>query len=309
MAPSLPLLMRAGILRISQQPTVVRSVRKYGMRLGARRFVAGETLDECVHVLRRLNSAGFQTNTTLLGESVKDVATAQSIAREYLGVLDRLAEERLRTNLSVKLTHLGLIVDEESAYSNVGRLVDHAASNKQFVRIDMEESAFVSSTLRIYRRLRETGRQNVGTVLQAYLRRSERDLLELLPLKPNLRLVKGAYLESPSVAFPRKRDVDRNLFKLISTMLTNDAYTAIATHDEALIERATEFISAHGVPFERFEFQMLYGIRNQLQLELLKRGYRVLIATPYGEDWYPYLIRRMAERPANVFFIVRNLLK
>jgi proline dehydrogenase len=302
-------LLRRIILAMSQQPRIVRWVRRYGMRLGAGRFVAGETLDECVRVLRRLNEMGFVTNTTLLGEDVDTAAAAERVVVEYLGVLDRLAHERLRTNLSVKLTHLGLNLGEDVALANVGRLVSRAAGHGQFVRIDMEESRRVDPTLRIYRRLRGDGYTNVGTVLQAYLYRTERDVEDLLPLRPNLRLVKGAYLEPPEVAFPRKADVDRNLFRLIVRMLSEGGYTAIATHDDRIIEQAIKFIDAHQIPRDRYEFQMLYGVRPQLQRALLARGYRVLVATPYGPDWYPYFMRRLAERPANVLFFLRNLIR
>lgn len=302
-------ILRRTILALSRHPRVVRWVRRYGMRLGARRFVAGETLDDCVRVLRRLDDQGFVTNTTLLGEDVDDAAAARRVVAEYLDVLDRLARERLRTNLSVKLTHLGLNLGEDVAFANVSALVSRAAGHGQFVRIDMEESRRVDPTLRIYRRLRSDGYTNVGTVLQAYLYRSERDLEELLPLRPNLRLVKGAYLEPPEVAFPQKRDVDQNLARLIARMLSAGGYTAIASHDDKIIARAIEFIGAHQIAADRYEFQMLLGVRPQLQRALLGRGYRVLVATPYGPDWYPYLMRRLAERPANVLFLLRNLIR
>ncbi len=207
------------------------------------------------------------------------------------------------------MIHLGLDLGEDVAFANVERLVSRAATHGQFVRMDMEESARVDATLRIYRRLREAGHENVGTVLQAYLYRSERDLRELLPIGSNLRLVKGAYLEPPDVAFPKKADVDRNFFKLIALSLTEGRYTAIATHDDRIIERSIAFIDERRIAGDRFEFQMLYGVRPGLQRDLVRRGYRVLVATPYGEDWYPYFMRRLAERPANVLFFVRNLFR
>jgi proline dehydrogenase len=284
-------------------------MRRYGMRLGAARFVAGETLDECVAVLRRLQDQGFKTNTTLLGEGVRDEATVREVAAEYLRVLDRIAQERLRTNLSVKLTQLGLEIAEDLAYGTLVRLVARAGELGNFVRIDMEESARVDATLRVYRRLRAEGFDNVGVVLQAYLYRSEADLRALLPLRPNLRLVKGAYLEPPDVAFPRKADVDRNYIRLIELALAGEGYTAVATHDERIIAHTIRFARERGVGVDRFEFQMLYGVRPQLQLDLLRRGFTVLVATPYGTEWYPYLMRRLAERPANVLFLVKNLLR
>jgi len=302
-------VMRRGILRLSTHRGAAAWMRRYGMRLGAARFVAGETLDECVAVLRRLTDLGFETNTTLLGESVGDAAAATAIANEYLGVLDRLAHERLPTRLAVKLTHLGLNVGEELAYANVARLVERAAAHGQFVRMDMEESARVDPTLRIYRRLLAAGHANVGTVLQAYLYRTERDLEALLPLRPNLRLVKGAYLEPPDVAFPKKVDVDRNLVSLITRSLREGGYTAIATHDDHVIDQALVFVREQQIPRERYELQMLYGVRPQLQRDLRARGERVMVATPFGAEWYPYFMRRLAERPANVLFFVRNLLR
>jgi proline dehydrogenase len=309
MIPSVNSMMRQGILTLSHDRRIVGWVRRYGMRMGAGRFVAGETLDDCVRVLRRLTELGFATNTTLLGEAVGDAATAQAVANGYLTVLDRLAEEGLRTNLSVKLTHLGLDVSEDVAYAGVTRLLSCAAEHGQFVRIDMEDSARVDPTLRIYRRLQAEGHENVGTVLQAYLYRSEEDLRVLLPARPNLRFVKGAYLEPADVAFPKKGDVDRNFFRLIATSLLEGGYTAIATHDDRIIARSITFVNKHRIGRDKFEFQMLFGVRSQLQLDVLRQGYRVLIATPYGEDWYPYFMRRLAERPANVFFFVRNLVR
>jgi len=308
MALSLNGTMRRALLAASRSPRLSRWVRRYG-RFAAYRFVAGETLDECVQVLRRLNAAGFKTNTTLLGEGVRDAATAASVTATYQNVLDRLASEQLRTNLSIKLTHLGLDMGEEVAAQNLTTLATHAGRLGNFVRVDMEESARVDATLRIYRRLREVGHDNVGTVLQAYLYRTEEDLRALLPLRPNLRLVKGAYLEPPAVAFPRKADVDRNYVHLMESMLQGGGYTAIATHDDRIIDHAIQYVDRHGIGRTRFEFQMLYGVRPRLQQDLVRRGYTVLVATPFGAEWFPYFMRRLAERPANVLFILRNLLR
>jgi proline dehydrogenase len=299
--------LRRGILAAADSPVMQRFVRRYGMRLGAARFVAGETLDEAVPVLRRLNAAGLATNTTLLGEHVSSAATTERVVAAYEEILRRIEAERLRTNVALKLTHLGLDLDPELAYRNVERLVATAGELGNFVRIDMEESRWVDATLAIYRRLREAGHDNVGTVLQSYLYRSEDDLRSLLDLRPNLRLVKGAYLEPPEIAYARKDDVDAAYVRLLELSLAQSGFTAVATHDERLIEHAIEFARREGVPYERFQFQMLYGVRPQLQLELVRRGYSVLIATPYGPDWYPYLMRRLAERPANTLFFLRAL--
>jgi proline dehydrogenase len=301
--------LRKAIFFAADSPLVQRVVRRHGMRLGGSRFVAGETLDEAVATLRRLNDQGLHANTTLLGEGVRDRAATERVVEEYEGVLDRVAAERLRVNVALKLTHLGLEIDEELAFANVRRLVEHAASLDNFIRIDMEQSQFVEATLRIYRRLREDGLDRVGTVLQAYLYRTPGDLESLLPLAPNLRLVKGAYLESPTIAYPRKTDVDALYARLLERMLSGGGYTAIATHDESLIAHAIDYADRHGIARDRFEFQMLYGVRPQLQLDLVHRGYKVLVATPYGPEWYPYLMRRLGERPANLLFFLRNAIK
>jgi proline dehydrogenase len=301
--------LRSLILATADSPRLQRLVRRYGFRLGAARFVAGESLDAAVPVLRRLNEQGLLTNTTLLGEGVHDEAETREVVAAYREVLDRIQAEGLRTNVALKLTHLGLAIDEELARRNVAELAEHARQLGNFVRIDMEESRHVDATLRIYRNLRENGHENVGTVLQAYLFRTEDDLAALLPLAPNLRLVKGAYLEPPELAYPRKRDVDAAYVRLLETSLRGGGFTAVATHDETLIEHAISFACDNGIPRERFQFQMLYGVRPRLQLDLVRRGFAVLVATPYGPEWYRYLMRRLAERPANVLFLLRNLVR
>jgi proline dehydrogenase len=297
------------ILTATNNRLVARFVRNYGMRLGAGRFVAGETLDEAVAVLRGLNARGMRANTTLLGEGVRDEATATAVVDEYVTVLDRIAQENLTVNVALKLTHLGLDLGEEIAYCNVERLVAHAAGLGNFIRIDMEESARVDPTLRIYKRLREAGHDNVGTVLQSYLYRTPADLADLLPLTPNLRLVKGAYLEPDTIAYPNKTDVDRAYVTLAEQMLLAGGFTAIATHDERIIEHVIGFADRNGIGKDRYEFQLLYGIRTHLQRSLVARGYRVLIATPYGPEWYFYLMRRLAERPANILFFAKNVIR
>ena len=302
-------VLRKAILAAADSPRLQRFVRRYGFRLGAARFVAGETLDDAVPVLRRLNESGLLTNTTLLGEGVHDEAETRAVVAAYREVLDRIDAEALRTNVAVKLTHLGLSIDEELARRNVAELVEHAAARGNFVRIDMEESGHVDATLRIYRHLREAGHDNVGAVLQSYLFRSEDDLAALLPLAPNLRLVKGAYLEPPEVAYPQKSDVDAAYVSLLESSLAGEGFTAVATHDETLIEHAISVARERGIPSERFQFQMLYGVRPRLQLDLVRRGFAVLVATPYGPEWYRYLMRRLAERPANLLFFLRNALR
>jgi proline dehydrogenase len=302
-------LPRAAILRAADSDALQRLVQRYGMRLGAARFVAGETLDECVAVLRRLNEAGLAANTTLLGEATPDREGAATAVREYETVLARLAAERLQANVALKLTHLGLSFEEETAAANLGHLVAYAQPLGQFIRIDMEQSAYVDPTLRIFERLRRAGHGNVGAVLQSYLYRSANDLERLLPLEPNLRVVKGAYLEPPSVAYPKKRDVDAAYVRLVERALHGGAYVAVATHDERIISHVQAFAARERIGRDRFEFQMLYGVRPALQRKVAAHGYKVLVATPFGPDWYPYLMRRLAERPANLSFFLRNLIR
>jgi proline dehydrogenase len=302
-------LLRRGILAGVTNPVVRRFVNRYGMRLGGARFVAGETLDQAVPVLRRLNDEGLLTNTTLLGEHADDEAAIAGVVDLYESTLDRIASEGLRTNLALKLTHLGLDHSEELAYANVERLVRRAQEHGNFVRIDMEESRWVDATLRIFRRLREAGNENVGTVLQAYLYRTPADLESLFDLEPNLRIVKGAYLEPPDVAYPQKDDVDKTYARLTETMLQRCSFVAVATQDDRLIAHVRDVTERDAIPRERYQFQMLYGVRPQLQLDLARAGYSVLVATPYGPDWYPYLMRRLAERPANLLFVAKSMLK
>jgi proline dehydrogenase len=300
---------RKAILTGTSNRAVSGLVDRYGMQLGAARFVAGETLDEAVTTLRRLEDQGLATNTTLLGEGVEDAATARGVADEYIEILDRLKAEGLGTNISLKLTHLGLDLGEDLAYENVERVLAHAGRIGTFIRIDMEESGRVDATLRIYRKLREAGHDNVGTVLQSYLYRTPADLRDLMEYRPNLRIVKGAYLEPPEVAYREKDDVDTAYLRLAKYSLAHGGYTAIATHDRRIIDFVIEYTARNNIPTDRFEFQMLYGIATDLQLDLVSLGYRVLVATPFGPEWYLYLMRRLAERPANLLFVGKNLLQ
>jgi proline dehydrogenase len=302
-------LPRTAVLKAADSRGLQRLVRRHGMRLGAARFVAGETLDECVAVLRSLNDAGLHANTTLLGEATRDETGAETVTAAYEEILDRLVAEGLLANVALKLTHLGLELGEEIAYRNVERLVARAERLGTFVRIDMEQSGFVDATLRTYERLRAAGHAAVGTVLQSYLYRTEADLERLLPLQPSLRIVKGAYLEPPEIAYPQKADVDAAYIRLVERGLRAGANIAVATHDEAIIEHVKAFADREGIGRDRFEFQMLYGVRGALQRSLVAQGYKVLVATPFGPDWYPYLMRRLAERPANLGFFLRNAVR
>jgi proline dehydrogenase len=302
-------LPRSAILHAAESERLQHLVQSHGRRLGAARFVAGETLDSCVAVLRKLNDAGLYANTTLLGEAIPDADGAAQVAAEYETIIERLVAEKLKANVALKLTHLGLAFDEDLAYANVERLAARAGELDTFLRIDMEQSEYTEVTLRIYERLRDAGHDDVGTVLQSYLYRTVADLDRLLPRVPNLRIVKGAYLEPESIAYPDKADVDRVYLELVERGLRGGAYIAVATHDETIIRKVQAFTTRDGIPRDRFEFQMLYGVRPGLQRSVAAEGYKVLVASPFGPDWYPYLMRRLAERPANLGFFLKNLVR
>ena len=238
-----------------------------------------------------------------------DAEGATAVTAEYDVIVERLVSEGLKANVALKLTHLGLALREEVAYANVERLVAKAGELGTFVRIDMEQSDYVEVTLRIYERLRDMGHDGVGTVLQSYLYRTPGDLERLLPRRPNLRIVKGAYLEPEAVAYPDKRDVDRAYVELVERGLREGAYIAVATHDETIIRKVQAFAAREGISRDRFEFQMLYGVRPALQRSIAAEGYKVLVAAPFGPEWYPYLMRRLAERPANLGFFLKNLVR
>ena len=285
---------------------VRRAVTRYGMRLGARRFVAGETTDEFLAVARATTAQGFAVAGTVLGESVRDRNEADAVTQEYCALLRAFAREGLDANVAFKLTHVGLDLDPELAFSNAARIVAAADESGRTVRMDMEQSRYVDPTLSIYRRLRERF-NNVGFVLQSYLYRSLGDLTAALPMAPNVRIVKGAYLEPANIAYPHKRDVDENYLKMAETALSHDGYTAIATHDPKIIDSVAAFAESRGIPKQgRFEFQLLYGIAAPLARRTLERGYRVRLSVSFGKNWFPYLMRRLAERPANVAFFLKG---
>ncbi len=307
--PSLNQAARTAILAAAQNRATEGLMSRYGMRLGASRFVAGETMDECIEVIRDLNRQGFKCNATELGEAVESESDAARAVQDYEALLQRLAREKLNANVAIKPTLMGLAIDEDLAERNLAHLLEVARGLGMFMRMDMEESARVAPTLRLYRDLRARGFDNVGCVLQSYLYRTAADLDSLLELRPNLRLVKGAYLESREVAYSSKVDVDRNYVRIMETALLGGGYTAIATHDERMIEHAIGFVQRHQIGRDRFEFQMLYGVRPQLQRSLVAQGYTVLVATSYGTHWYPFFMRRLAERPANLLFLARNMVR
>jgi proline dehydrogenase len=298
--------MRSVILRAANDITVRGLVRRYGMRAGASRFVAGETADAFLDAARKANRNGFAVACGYLGEGVRSPQEAMAARDTYCGLLRTFAEQQLDANVAFKLTHVGLDIDPELAYRLAGDVARTARDTGNTIRLDMEQSSYVDATLEGYRRLRdEFG--CAGFVLQSYLYRSANDLRDHLASAPNVRLVKGAYLEPPDRAYPQKADVDANLIALAETALSHPGYTAIATHDPAIVEHVERLARERSLPKRgRFEFQMLYGIGTPLAERLRDAGYRVRIAIPFGEHWFPYLMRRLAERPANLAFFLKG---
>lgn len=279
----------------------------------ARRFVAGETLDEAIRVVEKLNAQNLDVTFDVLGESVTNETEARAAKDEYLRALDAIAAHRVRSHVSVKLTQMGLDLSHDLCLKNMREIVSKARALGSFARIDMEDSRHTQATLNVYKTLREEF-DNVGIVIQAYLYRSEQDVNALVAMNARVRLCKGAYKESPEIAFPDKRDVDANYVKLAQLFLEANgararAHLALATHDEKIIRWARAWIAQNNVPRERYEFQMLYGIRSDLQRKLAAENYPVRVYVPYGTHWYPYFMRRLAERPANVVFLISNLFR
>lgn len=279
-----------------------------GFKQVTRRFIAGENIDDAIAAIRELNAQGSSATFDHLGESTTSEAEAEADVREYCHVLRRIDETGVNSNISIKPTQLGLDISEQLYQRNIRRLVEEAKRYGNFVRIDMEDSSKTDATLRIFYDLRAEF-DNVGIVLQAYLYRTERDLEEVLKRGARVRLCKGAYDEPESVAFPNKSDVDANYIKLMQRLLKSGVYHGIATHDEKMLAATKEFAARENIARDAFEFQMLYGVRRDLQIKLTREGYRMRTYVPYGEYWYPYFMRRLAERPANIWFVLRNLLK
>ena len=302
-------MLRSTLLYLAekQTPKKILTGHALGRRMAAR-FIAGEEVEDALKVIRRLNAEGFMVTLDYLGESVQEAAEAQAATQVYVHLLERLAAEGLHSHLSVKLTQLGLAIEERLACRHLSMLCECAARHHNFVRVDMEGSAFTEATLRTFRTV-NAPREVAGIVIQSYLYRSDRDVEELLEWGARIRLVKGAYDEPGEIAYRRKRDVDRSFARLMERMLASGVYHAIATHDERLIAATREYARAHGISPQRYEFQLLYGIRRDLQRNLLRQGERVRLYVPYGRQWYPYFMRRLAERPANVLFLLRNLFR
>ncbi len=274
----------------------------------ASRFVAGESLADGLRVARQINAAGAMVTLDRLGENVTSVEEAAAACDGYLETLDELAQAGMDGNVSIKLTQLGLDIDERICRDNVERMVRRAAELGSFVRIDMESSEYTERTLELVAGLHQ-GYGAVGAVIQSYLYRSEKDVRMLCARGIRVRLCKGAYREPAGVAFPRKADVDRNYIRLMEILFRDGVYPALATHDERIIEVARRTADKLGLGPDRFEFQMLYGIRRDIQARLVSQGYRLRLYVPFGRAWYPYFMRRLAERPANLIFLLRNLLR
>lgn len=304
-------MLRSTLLYLSNQPRVFRFVRNNGLaKKFARRFVAGETLAEAISAIRALNAKGITASLDLLGESVSNEREARAAASEYLNILDRIHEERIDANVSLKLTAMGLDISEELCVAIMHDVLDRAQAYKTFVRLDMEASAYTDRTLRLFEeRLYPAYKENVGIVLQSYLYRTWSDVERAIQLGCRVRLCKGAYKEPASVAFPDKREVDQNFVKCMHALLEHANYPGIATHDPAIIAEAKRFVAEKAIDRSRFEFQMLYGVRRDLQDQLVREGYRLRVYVPFGTQWYPYLMRRLAERPANVAFITGNVVR
>jgi proline dehydrogenase len=304
-------ILRQGLLWLSERQGIFNFVRRNGMaRKFASRFVAGETIETGVQAAKELARRDITSSLDLLGESVTVEAEAVAARDLYLQMLDRMAASAVQVNVSVKLTQMGLDIDEELCHANMVRILDKAKALGGFVRLDMEGSAYTQRTLDFFsKRLYEAYGGHCGVVIQSMLRRSERDVEDLIAMRARVRLCKGAYLEPPSVAFPEKANVDRNYVKLMRRLLSAGNLPGLATHDEAIIGQAREFVGRERIGNDRFEFQMLYGVRRDLQVRLRRAGHNMRVYIPFGTQWYPYLMRRLAERPANIAFLLGNLVR
>ncbi|MGE5325176.1 MAG: proline dehydrogenase family protein [Actinomycetota bacterium] len=305
-------MLRAAFISLSESKSIRSAAEKtwIGQRV-SRRFVAGTTVEEALAATRAMNQLGLGVSVDNLGENVTNADEARHSAQLYHQLLDQMSARQLNANVSLKLTHMGLDVDEATAYEITSGVVQHASRLKSFVRVDMEGSPYTQRTLDFVRRLHQQQENQgcVGAVIQSYLHRSEKDVEQLIADRIRVRLCKGAYQEPPEIAFEKKADVDANYVKLMKMLLKSGVYHGIATHDENMIRATIEFAQKEKVPASAFEFQMLYGVRRDLQLKLIKEGWRCRVYIPFGTEWYPYLMRRLAERPANAIFILKNLFR
>lgn len=301
-------LMRNFFLFLSKNKFFTKMAKKYGLRLGAKRFVSGESVEQAVAVIKELNSKKLAATVDYLGEFVDNEREANERAESSIAMIKAIGREKLNAQMSVKMTSLGFDISEKVVMNNMRRIMDTAKENNVFVTIDMEDYDRCQKTLDIFKQLKSEY-DNIGTVIQAYLYRTEKDIEDLNQYSPNLRLVKGAYKESPEVAFPEKKDVDENFKKIIKMHMLNGNYTAVASHDDNIINFTKEFAKANNIPKTQFEFQMLFGIMPERQLQLAEEGYTMRVYVPFGTDWYGYFMRRLAERPANVAFVLKGMLK
>ena len=297
---------------LAQISTLQRLASKFGMAPGsgfARRFIAGETVEEAVTCVQGLRHQGLMLTLDYLGESVSSAAAAAAAAADYVRIIDAIVGSGIERNISLKLTQLGLDVDRATAVDNMRRILEPADANGFFIRIDMENSPYTEATLSVFETLWQQGHRQIGTVIQSYLKRSDADIRRLNALGARVRLVKGAYKEPKEIAFQKKSEVDAAFVELMRLLLDEGTYPAIATHDPDMIEATKAYARDRAYPSDRFEFQMLYGIRRDLQTALVKEGYRVRVYVPFGKQWYPYFMRRLGERPANVAFVLKGILK
>jgi len=304
-------MLRTSLLYLSRQQRIFEFIKHVGFaRKMASRFVAGETIDTALDAVVALNARGITASLDLLGESVTSEAEARETGRQYLEILDRIDQRKLNANVSVKLTALGQDISDDLGVEVVRSVLERAKQYGSFVRLDMESSAYTDRTLDTFEQaLYPDYRDNVGVVLQSCLRRTLADVDRANRLQARVRICKGAYLEPPDVAFPDKADVDRNYVEAMHRLMQQGRYPGLATHDEQIIAEAKRFAAANGIANDRFEFQMLYGVRRDLQDQLVEDGYRVRVYVPFGTQWYPYLMRRLAERPANIAFMTGNIVK
>jgi proline dehydrogenase len=299
-------LMRDFFLFMAKNKTFTSLAKRYGLRFGASRFVAGASLKSSINAIKRLNDKGMPVTIDHLGEFVDNEAEANDMTNHCIEAIEAIAKEKLDSQLSLKMTSMGLDISDELVMRNMRRIMDAAVRHNVFITIDMEDYTRCEKTLKIFKQLKSEY-DNISTVIQAYLYRSLQDVKDLNEYQPNLRLVKGAYKEPAEVAYPDKKDVDDNFKKLIETHMLNGNYTAVATHDDEIIRFTKELVEKHSIPYDQFEFQMLYGIRTERQDQLMKEGYKMRIYVPYGNDWYGYFMRRLAERPANVMFVLKGV--
>ncbi|MDP6579523.1 MAG: proline dehydrogenase family protein [Vicinamibacterales bacterium] len=301
-------LSRAVFFRLAASPNVRQLASRYGMRAGgfARRFIAGETLEEAIETARELSDRDLHCTLNYLGESVSSSAAARAAADTYAGMMRTVRDAGLTAQVSVKLTQLGMAIDQADCVTNLRQVLD-AAGEQTFVRIDMEQSTWVDPTLDLFERFWQEGYRNVGVVLQSYLYRTERDLARMNALGAGVRLCKGAYREPKSVAYPIKAEVNASFIRLMRTMMRDSTRPAFATHDPRMIDATCAYATERTLPTRAFEFQMLYGVRRDLQATLRARGHRVRIYLPFGRQWFQYFMRRLGERPANVLFVARSL--